>query len=740
MREQLKKFLKTLNPEQSQAVSASDGPVLVLAGAGSGKTRVLTGRALYLLAEQRVNPAAILVMTFTNKAAKELQARLKGFVGEGKDVPWAGTFHGFCASILRQFGSEIGLSRDFTIYDTADTEQILSAILAEKRIHREELSAQALRGWISLLKNGGRLSGRHRFHTMAGELLPVYNGRLRSANAVDFDDLLQLPLDLFKSNAEVRERIQRRYDHVLIDEFQDTNRIQYELALILAQPQCNLYVVGDDDQSIYGWRGADYKNILSFQNDLPNVQVYRMEQNYRSTQPILNVANDVISASKNRTDKRLWTETKVGDKVVLRQVSHAMDEAHEVIGEIHHMVKMRERMYKDFAILFRTNALSRQFEDVLISQGIPYTVVGGIRFYERKEIKDLVAYLRVVQNPDDEQAWRRVLQNPPKGIGDVTLQQLSQEARHRGLSIGAVLGDLDSAVGISNAARTKLSPVADLIAALRKKIEPLNLEQKVDAVLKASGLEEHYREKGLEEGEERTANLSQLIEAASDRSQANAAYDLTDFLSEIALVSDIDDYETESDRVTLMTLHAAKGLEFPVVFIAGVEENLLPHMRSQSSQAELDEERRLFYVGITRAREKLYLTYSQARYMNGTLEFQEPSRFLRDIAPENLRGWSLPARRDRLEYDETLEEAGSSFIPRQRKRPSSSHRPAPREPSTSTSYVPFKIGDVVQHPEFGVGVVTAKSGDMEDMKVRVAFEGMGSKLLAIKYAPLKKLD
>jgi DNA helicase-2/ATP-dependent DNA helicase PcrA len=731
----LDKFVETLNAEQRNAVTAPEGPVLVLAGAGSGKTRVLTGRALYLIEHFHVAPHAILVMTFTNKAAGELQERLRTFIGGGEGVPWAGTFHGFCARLLRQYAAEANLPKDFSIYDSDDTEAVVAALLAEKRIAREEVTASTLRSWISLLKNGGVLTGKHRFHKLAHDLLPVYNERLRKAGAVDFDDLLQLPLDLFKARPEVLERVQRRYDHVLIDEFQDTNRPQYELALTLARPQDNLYVVGDDDQSIYGWRGADYRNVFAFQEDLKNVQVFRLEQNYRSTQQILNVANDVICVNRHREEKKLWTEKTDGEKVVMRQVARAMDEAHEVVGELHHLTRNGKYRWKDFAILFRTNALSRQFEEVLIGQAIPYTVVGGTRFYERKEIKDLLAYLRLMVNLDDEQAWKRALQFPPKGIGATTIQRLEEEARRASGSIGSIMMSLDQSENLTKLAKAKLAPAAELVDSLRQKIQSMDLVGKVETVLEASGLKEFYGEQETEDADERVANLTQLVEAARERMREHPGYDLTDFLSEVALVSDVDEYDKAAERVTLMTLHAAKGLEYSVVFVVGVEEKLLPHNRSLAAPAELEEERRLFYVGVTRARERLYLTYSQTRYLNGMLEWQEPSRFLRDIAPEHLRGWSLPGRSDRTTVSEDgIERWSPTDIPSRTKK----NGATPAKPNVSL--VPFQIGDVVEHPEFGIGVVTAKSGDMQDMKVRVAFEGMGSKLLAIKFAPLKKVN
>jgi DNA helicase-2/ATP-dependent DNA helicase PcrA len=733
LQHRLQQFLSSLNPEQKAAVGAPEGPVLVLAGAGSGKTRVLTGRAFYLVAHHRVNPHAVLVVTFTNKAAEELRSRLRGYMGERSDLPWAGTFHSFCARLLRLHGEAIGLPREFSIYDTADTEQVLSEILAEHRIGREELAPAALRAWISLLKNGGSLSGRNPLHRRAEELLPRYDERLRRAQAVDFDDLLRLPLEMFRTRPDVLEIVQRRFDHVLVDEFQDTNAHQYELAKQIAAPQNNLFVVGDDDQSIYGWRGAQYRNVYDFQHDLPAAQVYRLEQNYRSTQPILDVANDVIAANRDRQEKRLWTERVAGEKTVLRQVPRAVDEAHEVVGEIHHLRRTKGYGWKDFAVLYRVNALSRQFEEVLIGQAIPYTVIGGTRFYERKEIKDLVAYLRVLVNADDEQAWRRAMRTPPRGIGDVTLKQLEQEARRTGRSIGRVILSEADRSGLPKAAQNKLVPVAELVTTLKARTAKMGLVESVEAALEASGLVAHYEQRDPDESEDRIANLAQLVEAARDRAREHPEFSLTDFLAEIALVSDVDEYDETPDRVALMTMHAAKGLEFPVVFAVGLEEKLLPHQRSLGTLAEIEEERRLFYVAVTRAMQRLYLTYSQMRYVNGTLEFQEPSRFLRDISPEHVRGWSLPGRasvRVTEEDDDLVAWREESSAPREKQR----------RLMTGQTLIPYRIGDVVQHPEFGVGVVTAKSGGLDDLRIRVAFEGIGSKLLAVKFAPLKKLQ
>jgi len=734
VKKRLESFLRSLNDAQRDAVTAADGPAIVLAGAGSGKTRVLTGRAFYLIAQQEVNANAVLVVTFTNKAAGELQSRLRSYAGDGCEIPWAGTFHSYCARLMRMYGAAIGVSRDFSIYDTDDTDQVLGEILRDQRISRDELSPATLRSWLSFMKNGGTLSGKHPFHRIARELMPVYNERLRMAQALDFDDLLRLPLDLFAARPDILEIVQRKYDHVLIDEFQDTNRHQYEFARMLAAPQNNLYVVGDDDQSIYGWRGAEYRNLFQFQHDLPGTKVFRLEQNYRSTRQILDVANDLIAGNKGREAKRLWTEAAEGEKVTLRQVARTADEAHEVIGEIHHLQRTKGYSWKDFAILFRVNALSRQFEEVLVSQAIPYSIVGGTRFYERKEIKDLLAYLRVLVNRDDEQAWRRILRTPPRGIGTVTLKILEDEARRTDRSIGQVLFTLPDSAGITKSALAKLEPVTEKIAALKEKSRESDLVRCVEQAIEQSELASYYERIDPETSDERIANLAQLVEAARERAQMHPEYELVDFLNEIALVADADEYDEAPERVTLMTMHAAKGLEFPVVFIVGVEEKLIPHQRSMGSVSDLEEERRLLYVGVTRARERLYLTYSQTRYLNGMLEFQEPSRFLHDISQEHLRGWSLPGMR----RVETQDDEGEAMILHEHK-PRHYARKSNTNPSVA-AIMPYQIGDMVQHSEFGLGVVTAKSGDLADLKIRVAFEGVGSKLLAVKFAPIRKVE
>ena len=730
-------FLRTLNVDQRDAVTTGLGPVLVLAGAGSGKTRVLTGRAVHLIREMRVHPCSIAVMTFTNKAARELKERLASYMEGTSDLPWAGTFHSFCVQVLRQHGHRAGLARDFTIYDEDDSQRVVTELLREKQVIREGITPRQVKNAISRIKNGGKTDHRLPVVMIAEDIYEGYQSRLRDANAYDFDDLLLTPLELMKQKDEFREILQRRYDHLLIDEFQDTNQVQFDLACMIVSPQNNLFAVGDDDQSIYSWRGANYRNVLDFGKKLEGARIFRLEQNYRSTQQILDAANDVIAGSRYRHDKKLWTDRKTGEKVTLRAYSRPADEANEIIGEIEFIRQKRGLGLKDFAILFRTNAISRYFEEVLVQHRIPYTVVGGLKFYERKEIKDFIAYLRVIANPHDEQAWSRAFREIATGVGQTTIDRLILASRQHPLRCEAILNStwVDSIV--TGAPRVKALEFVTKLALLRENAPSSTLSEIVDKAMKESGLESFYENLDDEESRDRLENLRQFQTGAWERSQQMPELTLSEFLSELALVSDIDDLENVTDRLALMTIHSAKGLEFPVVFVAGVEENLIPHFRSIESVEALDEERRLLYVAMTRAKDRLYMSYAEARPMNGRLDFQLPSRFLSDIDPTQLRGAGVPAKlSSRYVADEEVFTNDRPVT----NRPQSGLRPSVSKPLHKSSGIEFRIGDVVEHAEFGVGTVTAKSGDLDSLKVRVAFSGYGSKLLAVKYANLKKLS
>jgi DNA helicase-2/ATP-dependent DNA helicase PcrA len=732
-------ILASLNEAQQRAVTAPLGPVLVLAGAGTGKTRALIARVAYLIAEIGAKPHGILALTFTNKAAGELQERLADLLGHDETLPWAGTFHSFCARLLREYGNVLGFRRNFTIYDTDDSQRLLAEILREKGIARDELPPAVLQNWISAQKNGreptpARAGKRDPRRRHVPELLERYNELLRQSQAMDFDDLLRLPIELFDANPEILSRVQKRYRHILIDEYQDTNRLQYELGRRLAQKHRSLFAVGDDDQSIYGWRGADLRNILEFEQDFPDATVCRLEQNYRSTEAILRVANDVIACNRARKEKEIWTSLKGGERAILRPCRTDLDEAHEVVGEIFHLVRRQRIPWNTFAILYRTNAQSRAFEETLLSQAIPYSLVGAIRFYERREIKDALSYLRVIVNPSDELSLRRLFGAPSRGIGPKSIQRLDRAAHEWQTTMWEGLAKTDEVPELTPAAKVRLKATYDLLTSLREKTSRLSLPDLISEMQLASGLRARLEEEATPEARDRLENLDQLIASAQERHRRNPAMTLDDFLQEIALISDVDDWRDKADAVTLMTLHAAKGLEFPCVFIAGLEEGLFPHERSGDGELDIEEERRLFYVGVTRAKEKLYLTYAAQRWRGGKITESEPSRFLREIQPDNLQGWTLPPEKGARELDwwETEDEETTPA----RSRPAVSRR---RKDAPFPSGFVFKIGDLVEHPDFGRGVVTAKSGDWSDLKVRVAFEGIGSKLLAVRVAPLRKI-
>jgi DNA helicase-2/ATP-dependent DNA helicase PcrA len=737
MNSRVANIFSTLNEAQQAAVSAPVCPVLVLAGAGTGKTRAIIARIAYLISEKGAKPTSILALTFTNKAAGELNERLAGLLGEESVLPWAGTFHSFCARLLREYGELLGYRRNYTIYDTDDSERVLAGILRERGIAREELSPALLQDWISAKKNGREAAAakRHPFGRLLPEILEQYDRHLRQSQAMDFDDLLRLPIELFDAHPDILERVQKRYLHLLVDEYQDTNRLQYELVRRLAQVHRSVFVVGDDDQSIYGWRGADLRNILEFEQDFPDAVVCRLERNYRSTEAILHVANDVIHQNRARKEKRIWTSSEGGDKPILRVCRTDLDEAHEVVGEIYHLVHKQKASWQSFAILYRTNAQSRPFEEALLAQAIPYTLVGAIRFYERKEIKDALSYLRVVVNPSDELSLRRLFGAPPRGIGPKAISHLERASQEWHCTLWDAVERVEEIPELTPAARVRLKATRDLISSFQGKSASLSVPQLISELVESSGLRSQLEREDTDEAQDRLENLEQLVEGAEERRKANPAMTLSDFLQEIALISDVDDWRDRADTVTLMTLHAAKGLEFPYVFLVGLQEGLFPHERSGSGKEDIEEERRLFYVGVTRAKTRLYLTYATERWQHGGIVSGEPSRFLREIHPENLQGWTLPperqaGERDWWEADED-EEASS--------RPRVSSPVRRRKKGDSTLEISYQIGDWVEHPKFGRGVVTAKSGDWSDLKIRVAFEGIGSKLLAVKFAPLKRI-
>lgn len=620
-------LLEGLNPPQQEAVLATEGPVLVLAGAGSGKTKALTHRIAYLLTEKKVSPFNILAITFTNKAAKEMQHRIATLMaGDSNKValslPFMGTFHSIGVKLLRRDGHHIGLDPNFTIYDSDDQLALIRSICNELALSTKQYSPQAIRSYISGAKNELMTASEYQkfahgyFQTIVCEVFKKYEAALKRAQAVDFDDLIGLPVKLFSEHPDVLDRYQELWRYIMIDEYQDTNKAQYEFVRLLAQKYRNVFVVGDDAQSIYGWRGADFRNILNFEKDYPDAQVIKLEQNYRSTQVILDASNAVIERNTQRISKTLWTDKDEGAPITVYNAEDGRDEGEFVITEVLSLVRQGYKL-GDCAILYRTNAQSRALEEILLKYAIPYRIVGAVRFYERKEVKDVLAYLRFICNPSDEVSFERIINVPPRGIGDKSVELLKRVVFH---------GEPEDA--LPPRVLKAWLPLKALFEEWRKQLEHLSVPDLIDKVVRQSGYQNFLLD-GTPEGEMRFENVKELKTVASQTD------DLQTFLAEVALVADVDGYEQSDDAITLMTLHSAKGLEFPVVFMVGMEEGLFPNLKSAMDPMELEEERRLCYVGITRAKERLYCTHAATRLIYGAMQANLPSRFIHEI-PEHL--------------------------------------------------------------------------------------------------------
>lgn len=620
-----KELLEDLNPQQREAVLAQERSLLVFAGAGSGKTRVLTYRIAYLISAGMARAEEILAVTFTNKAAREMKERLQGLLGDSLKGLWVGTFHGICSRILRAFGHHLGIGRDFVIYDEDDQLKLIEGILKSMGIDPKAFPPSRILKEIERAKNRGIGPESYEpdpfdlFSKRTAQVYPAYQDVLRRANAMDYGDLLLFCHKLLEV-PEVRGHFHRRFKHLLVDEYQDTNYIQYLLLQDLMGPETRIMVVGDDDQSIYAWRGAEPTNILQFQRDFPEVRVVKLEQNYRSTKTILKGANALVAHNRLRTPKSLWTENPPGGPIVLYG---AQDEREEALW-VAQTIRESSRPFSDFAVFYRISAQSRALEEAMMKMGIPYVVVGGIKFFERKEIKDLLAYLRLIQNPRDEVSLKRVINVPPRGIGPKGMQALLALAAERGISLWEALKEAARGRG-----KGELRKFVELIEDLHQRRRELAPERLLEEIVERTGYIEYLR--GLERGEERIENVGEFFEALKEREG-----ELEEVLSELSLMADVDELK-DSERVVLMTLHSAKGLEFPVVFIVGLEEGLLPHYLRLESPLELEEERRLFYVGMTRAKEELYLSYAMRRGIFGRSLDRMPSRFIQEIPSEILK-------------------------------------------------------------------------------------------------------
>ena len=730
--------LTQLNPDQRDAVEYSGGPLLIVAGAGSGKTRVLTHRVAHLIASG-VHPMNILAITFTNKAAEEMRARVRALVGEVADRMWVSTFHSACVRILRATADRLGYPKSFTIYDSSDSQRLVGQVIRDLNLDPKRFPAKGAQARISLWKNelvnpaGATDTAFGPFETKYAEIYTEYQYRLMKAGAMDFDDLLVNVVKLFREHPDVLSGYQERFKHVLVDEYQDTNLAQNEIVLLLGRTHHNVCVVGDTDQSIYAFRGADYRNILQFERAFPDVYTVVLAQNYRSTQVILDAANAVISNNVERKPKELWTEVGSGDKIVRYYAEDEDEEARFVVSELKRLHRHEAVNWREIAVFYRTNAQSRVMEEFLIDGDIPYRVIGGTKFYDRKEVKDAIGYLRCVMNPADEVSIRRVINVPRRGVGDTSLDKVAALAAEQSIGLSVALRRAATA-GVGGAALRGINEFVTLIDSLEADRDhgPAHLLREL---LERSGYLAELRNEDTHEAQGRVENLEELIGAAEEFPDAN------DFLEKVSLVSDTDDIAGD-DKVMMMTLHSAKGLEFPTVFIIGLEEGIFPHSRTLLDSTQLEEERRLAYVGITRAEKRLYLSHAWSRSLHGSRQYNPPSRFLDEIPAELLdRQGSVDTGADegrgqlRGDWKQT---PVPDFRSRSRgiaSQASEALRPAMREPNLSHN---FSIGDDVVHPVFGEGVIIDLDGTGEKAEATVRFVERGTKVLALAWAPLTK--
>jgi DNA helicase-2/ATP-dependent DNA helicase PcrA len=709
---QVNNLLLDLNPAQRQAVEQTEGPVLILAGAGSGKTKTLTHRIAYIIASKNARPQNILAVTFTNKAAKEMRERLAKLVGHAADdrsfMPFMGTFHSICVRLLRFDGEAIGVPKNFVIFDESDRQATVKQAMRDLRIAEKQYSPSSITYMISGAKNELLTPKQYAAianlpqQKVAADVYARYEHIRREAAALDFDDLITETVKMLKTHQSVRQKWQSQFKYILIDEYQDTNAAQYNLVKLLVSDSQNICVVGDDWQSIYSWRGADFKNILNFEKDYPSALVVKLEQNYRSTENILNAAHNVISKNANRSHKELWTKQKGGMPVKINGVQSESHEGEFVVSCVKNAVQLKVRRYSDYAILYRTNAQSRAIEEAFIRYGVPYKIVGGVRFYDRKEIKDLLAYLRLLYQPVDRASFLRIVNVPARGLGAVSVQKFLDWQMDSAFNLSEALLQSDQIAGLTPKAKKAFAALGVLLADLRDQAAKITLPELINLVIKRINYKE-YLDDGSPQAEERMQNIGELVTVAKEYQELG----LNGFLEEVALISDLDAVDEKTDSVTLMTLHAAKGLEFPAVFIVGCEESIFPHSRAFFDQDELEEERRLCYVGMTRAREELHLTHASSRMLYGSVQHNPPSRFLADI--------------DGTAVEENI---GYDFAPQSLPND---------EPQYFSDDLGIKIGDKVRHRVFGVGEVIELDGAVASIN----FSGRGIKKLNIEFAPLE---
>ena len=765
-------LLDALNEPQRQAVMATDGPLLILAGAGSGKTRVLTHRTAYLIEECGVNPYNIMAITFTNKAAGEMRERIDQMVGYGSESIWVCTFHSTCVRILRRYIDRLGFGTNFTIYDSDDQKTLMKDICKRLEIDTKMYKEKMFLSAISSAKD--ELIDPIEFETRAAgdyvkrkqaQVYREYQQALKQNNALDFDDLIMKTVELFKLDKEVLASYQDRFRYIMVDEYQDTNTAQFELIRLLALKYQNLCVVGDDDQSIYKFRGANIYNILNFEHHFPDATVIKLEQNYRSTQNILDAANAVIANNQGRKEKRLWTDNGAGDKITFEQLDTAAEEADFVARDIARRVRKGEYQYKDCAILYRTNAQSRLFEERFITANIPYKIFGGVNFYARKEVKDLLAYLKTIDNGQDDLAVRRIINIPKRGIGAASINKVALYAQEQEISFYDELCVAEQVPGLGKAA-AKIRPFVLFIQSMKAKAKLLSVADLLQEVIETTGYVRELEAEGTDEAEARIENIDELISKAVDYAEGEEAPTLNGFLENVALVADIDSFDENSDYVVLMTLHSAKGLEFPNVYLAGLEDGLFPSymsITSDNSQAEIEEERRLAYVGITRAKKNLTITSARVRMVRGQTQYGKVSRFVREIPPELLSGkiYEPKTKEEPIEQStfqkarkafrtvpsyggsgygkEVGEGYGSTFRSSKATKPVYTKVENQRDFGSAGGALSYQVGDRVRHIKFGDGEVMAIVSGGRDYEVTVDFDKVGTKKMFASFAKLKKI-
>ena len=744
-------LMQGLNEPQQRAVACLQGPLLIVAGAGSGKTRVLTFRIANLL-EHGIPPYRILAITFTNKAAREMRERVDALIGDAAQDVWLSTFHSFCARFLRMELEHYGrYAKNFVIYDAADSKGLIRECLKELNIDEKHTAPGAVQAHISDAKN--RLLDVAAFTAQAtdffaeqvAKIYALYQSKLQENNALDFDDLLMLTVELLTKNEELRTKYQKKFQYILVDEYQDTNGAQYAITKLLAAEHRNICVVGDADQSIYGWRGADMRNIMNFEKDYPEATVILLEQNYRSTKNILAAANAVIENNLTRKKKELWTDNPTGDRITIYEGATEKNEASYIVREVERLHTMFHVKYGDIAVLYRTNAQSRNIEEAFYATGVPYAMVGSVRFYDRREIKDIIAYLRVIYNPRDTLSLLRIINVPRRGLGPTSIARMMETAEEYRISLFEVITDaqlLSMIPKLSAKVKLALEEFAAMVFTFMGQLGTRPIHEIVEDVIETSGYAAALEEEKKEDNRDRLENLREFISVAKnfDDGAAEGENGLADFLAQIALISDVDQTEQSDGTVTLMTFHAAKGLEFPAVFMAGMEEGLFPHSRTLLDDTEIEEERRTCYVGITRAERRLYLTYARQRTIYGRTEMSRPSRFLAEI-PEELvehKEADFFGGTD-LRAPSNIWSERSTRTERKRYMPPPQHTAADGSVIRPDASAAFKAGDAVRHSKWGDGRIVAISGSGEDAELSIAFPGEGIKKFVQKYAPILKL-